>query len=696
MTSVANWASQRRNSVRAGSSQRLTPTVEKNSDSDDDGSASTTSEDHAAFSPVPRDMLATIVILGADGNLSSKKILPTLYSLWRRRLLPRDVLVVGFARQDWTSERFRKHVFKCIYHPSMPQAERKEFQERCHYQSGQFNEPDKFRALLSLMAHEEARRYQERLRAPLFAARVAPTTQVRMYYMAVPPFLYADIARHLRVEAARLTADIDAAAAAAAVGAGAEQTAAAVPAPAGATTNGATAEASPTLAATAALPPPTPLRTEERFVLEKPFGRDTDSCAALLSQLQKQITEEEIYRIDHYLGKELVMNLLVLRFANVCFQGVWDRQHVKAVQVIFKEDFGTAGRGGYFDEYGIIRDVLQNHLLQVLALVAMEQPLSFSAEHIRAEKLKVLHACRPLSTDDVVTGQYAGYLDDPSVENKQSRTETFAAAVLHINNPRWAGVPFVLKAGKALTDSKAEVRVQFHAVPGAVSALASCAANELVIRVQPEELIYWKVNNKVPGLHFEVQQQRMDLLYSSKFFERKLPEAYERLLLEVLAADHSHFVSGEELVASWQIFTPALQALHASRRVPEVYPFGSRGPPSADALAQKYGITKFGGGLTPYVKKEVPVAPPAAHSSPMSVAKKRPSPKPSPKLGPATPPRATATTSTPTSATAVTVPPLPEPAILPVHVGAADAPPPLMPKPSEELPSLRPLDLSGA
>ena len=202
MTSVANWASQRRNSVRAGSSQRLTPTVEKNSDSDDDGSASTTSEDHAAFSPVPRDMLATIVILGADGNLSSKKILPTLYSLWRRRLLPRDVLVVGFARQDWTSERFRKHVFKCIYHPSMPQAERKEFQERCHYQSGQFNEPDKFRALLSLMAHEEARRYQERLRAPLFAARVAPTTQVRMYYMAVPPFLYAQICSALRPAAA--------------------------------------------------------------------------------------------------------------------------------------------------------------------------------------------------------------------------------------------------------------------------------------------------------------------------------------------------------------------------------------------------------------------------------------------------------------------------------------------------------------
>ena len=216
--------------------------------------------------------------------------------------MPRDVLVVGFARQDWTSERFRKHVFKCIYHPSMPQAERKEFQERCHYQSGQFNEPDKFRALLSLMAHEEARRYQERLRAPLFAARVAPTTQVRMYYMAVPPFLYSSICGCLRTYTG----------------------------PAG----------------MVGLPVPTGgVRTVERFVLEKPFGRDLESCRALNRELS-MLREDETYRIDHYLGKELVMNLLVLRFANVAFSSIWNRQNIKAVQVIFKEDFGTEGRGG--------------------------------------------------------------------------------------------------------------------------------------------------------------------------------------------------------------------------------------------------------------------------------------------------------------------------------------------------------------
>ena len=198
------------------------------------------------------------------------------------------------------------------------------------------------------------------------------------------------------------------------------------------------------------------------------------------------------------------------RFANVCFQSIWNRQHVKAVQVIFKEDFGTDGRGGYFDKYGIIRDVMQNHLLQVLALVAMEQPLSFGAEHIRTEKLKVLQAIKVLTLDDLVTGQYTrcgnhkGYLEDPSIENTESTTETFAAAVLHIHNPRWDGVSFILKAGKAVTDRKAEVRIQFHTVPGAVSALTDVAANELVVRLQPEETIYWKVINKVPALKFEV------------------------------------------------------------------------------------------------------------------------------------------------------------------------------------------------
>lgn len=249
-----------------------------------------------------------------------------------------------------------------------------------------------------------------------------------------------------------------------------------------------------------------------------------------------------------------------------------------------------------------------------MALIAMEQPLSFDAEDIRAEKLKVLRSIAPLELENLVTGQYvrcgkhAGYLEESTLVNKESRTETFAAAVLHVHNPRWEGVPFVLKAGKALTDRKAEVRIQFHKVPGVVGALANCAANELVVRLQPEETIYWKVQNKVPGLGFEVQQIRMDLLYAAKFQQKKLPEAYERLLLDVLAGQHSNFVSAEELIHSWEIFTPVLHQLATEQTKPEPYPYGSRGPAAADALASRFGMQKFGGGIHPAVDGRVAAA----------------------------------------------------------------------------------------
>ncbi|KAL1499475.1 hypothetical protein AB1Y20_011678 [Prymnesium parvum] len=557
-------ASVRKNASWSASKHK-TPTEDC---SDSDGDESRIGTDSSTYSPVPRGQFSTAVVFGSDGNLASKKILPTLFKLWKRRMVPRDLLVVGYARAPLTTEQFRKQVFRSIYDPRQPQAERKEFQARCFYASGPFGDLEATRGLVRLLRALEARRVEERsvTGASKEAADAANET-VRLYYMAVPPFLYADICSALRTcraeafDAAPADADKDA------------------------------------------------LWPVERFVLEKPFGRDSASCAALFSQLS-MVSEEETFRIDHYLGKELVLNLLVLRFANVCFQSIWNRAHVKAVQVIFKEDFGTDGRGGYFDEYGIIRDVMQNHLLQVMALVAMEQPLSFGAEHIRTEKLKVLQACKVLTLDDVVVGQYTGcgghkgYLEDPSITNKESTTETFATAVLHIHSPRWDGVPFILKAGKAVTDRKAEVRIQFHTIPGAVSALMDCAANELVVRLQPEESIYWKVINKVPGLKFEVQQMRMDLLYSSKFDgdAKPMPEAYERLLLEVLANDHSHFVSADELIESWRIFTPLLHTLKEGKIKPHPYPFGSRGPPAADALAHKYGMSKFGGGITPYVE----------------------------------------------------------------------------------------------
>jgi glucose-6-phosphate 1-dehydrogenase len=238
---------------------------------------------------------------------------------------------------------------------------------------------------------------------------------------------------------------------------------------------------------------------------------------------------------------------------------------------------------------------MQNHLTQILALVAMEQPLSLSATHILQEKIKVLSSVRPLARKDLVVGQYAGYLDEDSISNKASRTETFAVAVLHINNPRWAGVPFVLKAGKALNENRTEVRIRFKPVPGAIPELASCPENELIIRVQPNEGIYWKIQNKVPGLHFQVAPMRMDLTYQSKYAKEDLPEAYERLILHVLHADKSHFVHADELTLSWHIFSAVLRELEeAADDRPVAYMRGTRGPALADELAQRYGMRKFG------------------------------------------------------------------------------------------------------
>ena len=627
------------------------------SDSDDDNTEAKLPRD--LLSPVPRDQATTIVVFGADGNLAEKKLLPTLFELWQRDLLPADVLVVGYARAKAKGGKYNdtaefrqalvarlpdtraKHHHQRAKRPSGEEANegkgdaitprnskgeqhsdkngvspaddvhddpRLRFVLRCHYVTGAFDDAHSMRSLLDALEGEERRRWHARkrggqwLRKVLKSRRVgaaqlsmaeeeeAPQQpqqpqrprEVRMYYLSVPPFLYASICSSL--QRAKQMARVSVAPTAAALPATDNVPAAhTMAASSSRRAGGASAQELP----------------EERYVLEKPFGRDYDSCTALIAELS-MLKRSETYFIDHYLGKELVMNLLVLRFANVCFGSIWNRRNIKAVQVIFKERIGCEGRAGYFDQYGIIRDVMQNHLLQMVALVAMEQPLSFTAEHIRQEKLKVLNACRALSPDDLVTGQYAGYRDDDGITNKQTRTETFAAAVLHVHNPRWDGVPFVLKAGKALNDSKVELRVQFHPVPGVVPDLEQCVANELVVVVQPEPAIYWKVQNKVPGLKFEVEQVRMDLLYA-KSYMGYMPEAYERLLLEALVADHSHFVSEEELTAQWRIFTPVLQQLASGSKEPETYSFGGRGPKGADALARRYGMTKFGGGLTPYV-----------------------------------------------------------------------------------------------
>jgi len=333
-----------------------------------------------------------------------------------------------------------------------------------------------------------------------------------------------------------------------------------------------------------------------RLIVEKPFGHDSQSSALLSKQLGALFEEEQLYRIDHYLGKEMVQNLMSIRFANMVFDPLWNRQHIANVSITFKEDIGTEGRGGYFDSFGIIRDVMQNHLLQILALTAMEPPITLSAEDVRDEKVKVLRCCRPVSLEDVSLGQYVkditgkkeGYLDDKTVP-KGSLTPTFTLAILHIDNQRWKGVPFILKCGKALNERKAEIRIQFKRNPS--SLFHTSPRNELVIRVQPNEAVYLKFNSKVPGLSSEVIPTELDLTYKQRF-DARLPDAYERLIYDVMRGDHNLFVRDDELEAAWNIFTPLLHRIEREKVKPEDYEFGSRGPVSADNLASKYGFER--------------------------------------------------------------------------------------------------------
>ncbi|CAG8633471.1 11201_t:CDS:2, partial [Paraglomus brasilianum] len=334
-----------------------------------------------------------------------------------------------------------------------------------------------------------------------------------------------------------------------------------------------------------------------RLIVEKPFGRDLESSRQLHLALAPLWKEDEIYRIDHYLGKEMVKNLLTIRFANVFFGAVWNRQCISNVQITFKEKIGTEGRGGYFDEFGIIRDVMQNHILQILSIVAMQRPVSLDAEDVRDEKVRVLRSIPPVKVEETLLGQYTrsednskpGYLEDSTVP-PGSNCPTFAAAVLWINNERWEGVPFILKCGKALNEQKTEIRIQFQDVPGNV--FRGAPRNELVIRVQPNEAMYMKFVNKQPGLSMDTVISELDLTYKRRFSDLKIPDAYEALILDVLKGDHSNFVRNDELDAAWKIFTPLLHAIENENLAPVSYPYGSRGPAGVHEFVAKYGYKR--------------------------------------------------------------------------------------------------------
>lgn len=478
-----------------------------------------------------------IVVVGASGDLAQKKVIPALFSLYCQNYLPAHFRLYGMARSPFDHESFRRRISEnltCRYMPDAPScAGRMEsFLSRCFYSQGQYDSTDSFLDLYQLMRQEEGR-----------------STVNRIFYMAIPPSVFLDVARALG-DSGLVACDDE--------------------------------------------------EVWSRIVVEKPFGRDRQSSDTLVHEMQKVFTEEATYRIDHYLGKEIVQDLMVLRFANLVFEPLWNRDYIENVRITLSEPIGVGQRGGYFDGFGIIRDVMQNHLLQILALLAMERPGNYTAGAIRDAKVSLLRQVAPLALKDLVVGQYTAsesglqpsYLAESSVP-PDSRTPTYAAAVLKVENARWSGVPFLLEAGKGLDRKLNEVRIRFRGVHSGWfgDRRVPLAANELVIRIQPDEAITLNIMNKVPGLGLELTRTELDLRYQSAF-NVTIPEAYECLLLDVLKGDRNLFIRSDELEAAWDIFTPVLNDLESKRIVPEHYPFGSRGPAAASDLACRHGLSE--------------------------------------------------------------------------------------------------------
>ncbi|XP_071980383.1 glucose-6-phosphate 1-dehydrogenase isoform X1 [Engystomops pustulosus] len=467
------------------------------------------------------------IVVGASGDLAKKKIYPTLWWLYNDGLLPEDTYIVGFARSKLNVQDIRKQS-EAYFKVSHNDAQKLDtFFKRNSYVSGQYSDEASFKAL------------NKHLEALPNGAKAN-----RLFYLAVPPSVYLDVTRNIRM----------------------------------------------TCMSTIGW---------NRVIVEKPFGKDLESSNKLSEHISSLYQENQIYRIDHYLGKEMVQNLMVLRFGNRIFGPLWNRDHIASVVLTFKEPFGTQGRGGYFDEFGIIRDVMQNHLLQMMCLVAMEKPVSTNSDDVRDEKVKVLKCVPELTLDNIVLGQYVGnpegqgdaqkgYLDDPTVP-KGSHTPTFATAALYVKNERWDGVPFIMRCGKALNERKAEVRLQFREVPGDIFQ-GQCKRNELVIRVQPDEAVYTKMMTKKPGMFFNPEESELDLTYGNRYKDVKLPDAYERLILDVFCGSQMHFVRSDELKEAWRIFTPILHQLEKEKIKPLPYKYGSRGPAEGDEFIQKVGF----------------------------------------------------------------------------------------------------------
>jgi glucose-6-phosphate 1-dehydrogenase len=485
---------------------------------------------------------AAIVIFGATGDLTRRKLVPALYSLATQQLLAPETAVVGAARSDLSDDEFRERMRAAVEsHGRVPLDEDvwDGFARRLSYVSVPFDQEDGY----------------ARLRSHLDGLDTELGTRGnRLFYLATAPEFFPVIAEQLG-------------------GAGLAEE-------------------------------PDHGERFARLVVEKPFGMDLASARELNARLNGVFRERQVYRIDHYLGKETVQNLLVLRFGNAIFEPVWNRRYIDHVQITVAEDLGVGTRGGYYDQSGALRDIVQNHMMQVLSIVAMEAPARFESREVRDEKVKVLRAVPPFHPEtahrDAVRGQYTdgwiagervpGYREEQGVD-PSSITETFVALRLEVDNWRWAGTPFYLRTGKRLPRRATEVAIQFKPAPHlpfASTAVETLDPNLLLLRIQPEEGASLRFLAKVPGPQIDLRVVSMDFAYGSAFL-RSSPEAYERLLLDALLGDSTLFTRWDEVERAWEIFDPLIQLWESDPSDSHDYPAGTWGPEEAEMLMERDG-----------------------------------------------------------------------------------------------------------
>lgn len=478
--------------------------------------------------PAQQTKPSTIVIFGASGDLTSRKLLPAFFKLFLKGRLPERFKIVAYTRRDWTDDIFRQRMQASVEahmeFDEVSEAWKRFSQDLYHIHGG-------------LSAAED---YQN-LQKGLSTLENGPSN--RLYYLAVPPRFFTDIVSGL-AEADLISQE----------------------------------------------------QGWRRVVIEKPFGDDLKSAQALNQALHAHLDERQIYRIDHYLGKETVQNVLVFRFANTIFEPVWNRNYIDHVQITVAEEVGVEHRAAFYDNVGVIKDMFQNHLLQLLTLVAMEPPATFQADALRNEKTKVLSAIRQPPPSDfdryLVRGQYRGYRDEENVA-PDSVTPTFAAIRFDIQNWRWQGVPFFLRSGKKLATKTTEIIIYFKRPPHNMFPLPpgyDISPNVLALCIQPDEGIHLRFDAKVPDMAAEMRPVDMEFHYADDFGECAIPEAYERLLLDALIGDAALFTRSDEIEMAWKLIDPFIAASKGKNFPPlEFYEPGSWGPSVSDSLLGKDG-----------------------------------------------------------------------------------------------------------